>query len=154
MTSSRAVAVAFLFGLLIGWFVVLAANALGALSPQVPWSAPIALLLAAGLVGILAYGTHQRIQVRRSFVEPHRAVSMLVLGKTAALAGALVAGGYLAFGLMFVGRWEADIPRERVIRSAVSVVSGIAMTVAGLLLERACKVPKSEDDEESDSPHR
>ena len=43
---------------------------------------------------------------------------------------------------------DADVPRERVIRSAVAVVAGVALTVAGLLLERACKVPRTDDDED------
>ena len=85
-------------------------------------------------------------------MDPQRAVAFLVLGKASALGGALVAGGYLAYGLMFITRYAADAPRDRVIKSAVAVVAGIAMCIAGLLLERACKVPKGEDsDDEEDS---
>ena len=70
--------------------------------------------------------------MRREPVDPQRAVAFLVLGKASALAGALVAGGYLGFGLMFLGRLDAATPRERVIRSAVAVVAGLALMVAGL----------------------
>ena len=118
------------------------ANAFDLIPPEVPWTAPIGLILAAALVGALAYLTHQRIQVRRERIEPSRAVAFLVLGKASALAGALVAGGYFGFALMFLGRLDADAPRERVIRSAVAIVAGIALCIAGLLLERACKVPR------------
>jgi Protein of unknown function (DUF3180) len=146
-TPPLALVVAALFGGLSAWLIVTTANAFGWIPPQVPWTAPIALFLAAGLVGALAYSTHQQIHVRRSYIDPHRAVAFLVLGKASALTGALVAGGYLGFGLMFLSRFDAETPRERVIRSAVSVVGGIALGVAGLLLERACKVPPTDSEE-------
>ena len=88
-------------------------------------------------------------------MEPSRAVALLVLGKASALAGALVAGGYFAYALMFLTRLDAAAPRDRVIRSAVAVVAGLALCGVGLLLERACRVPggRSDDDEdESDTP--
>jgi hypothetical protein len=145
-TPPVALATAALTGAGCGWLIVVIANSFGLIPPRIPWTAPIALFVVAGLVGVLAYTTHQRIQVRRERVEPDRAVAFLVLGKASALAGALVAGGYLAYGLMFVTRFAADAPRDRVIKSAVAVVAGIAMCVAGLLLEHACKVPKDDED--------
>lgn len=147
LTPLRALAVGALFGALGGLVVVVGASALALDSPQVPWTAPIALVLITALVAGLAYSTHQRIHVRRERMLPERAVAFLVLGKASALGGAVVAGGYLAFALMFVGRLEAEAPRERVIRSGVAVVAGILLAIAGLLLERACKVPGLDDDE-------
>ena len=148
ITPPRALAVAAMFGALAGWLVVAAANSFDLVAPQVPWTAPVALFLIAALVGVIAYATHQRIHVRRERIEPQRAVAFLVLGKASALAGALVAGGYLTYALMFITRLDAVAPRDRVIKSAVAAVAGIALAVAGLLLERACRVPKSDDDEE------
>jgi hypothetical protein len=155
LTPFRALVVAALFGGLAGWLLVVTANALDLTAPEVPWTAPIGLILVTALVGALAYTTYQRIQVRRERMEPSRAVALLVLGKASALAGAVVAGGYLAYGLLFLSRWDAAGPRERVIRSAVAVLAGLALCGAGLLLERACKVPRKDEDEdepESDTP--
>ena len=149
-TPPRALAVAALFGALTGWLLVAASNSFDLTPPQVPWTAPIGLILIVGLVGILAYATHARIQVRRERMDPQRAVAFLVLGKASALAGALVAGGYLAYALMFITRLDAEAPRDRVIRSAVAVVAGIGLAIAGLLLERACKVPGGEDENEAE----
>ena len=95
----------------------------------------------------LARSTHQQIQVRRERMEPQRAVAFLVLGKASALGGALVAGGYLGYALSFVGSFQAEGPRERVVRSLVAVAGGVGLGVAGLLLERACRVPVDEDAE-------
>lgn len=150
LTPFRALVVAALFGGLAGWLLVVIANAFDLIPPEVPWTAPIGLILVAALVGALAYATHQRIQVRHERMEPQRAVAFLVLGKASALAGALVAGGYFGFALMFLTRLDAAAPRDRVIRSAVAIVAGVALCIMGLLLERACKVP-SEPDEDADA---
>ena len=152
LTPLRALVVAAVFGGLAGWLVVVVTSALGAVVPRIPWTAPIGLAVFAALVGMLAYNTHQRIQVRRERMEPSRAVAFLVLGKASALAGALVAGGYLGFAVMFLTRLDAASPRDRVIRSAVAVVAGVALCVAGLRLERACKVPGSDDEDDDLSP--
>ncbi len=139
-----------MFGALAGWLIVITANALDIIPPSVPWTAPAGLVLVAALVGGLAYSTHQRIHVRHERIEPQRAVAFLVLGKASALAGAVVAGGYLAYGLMFITRLDAAGPRDRVIRSALAVLAGIALMITGLLLERACKVPGEPDDSSDD----
>jgi uncharacterized protein DUF3180 len=155
LTPLRALVVAALFGGLAAWLLVVVLNAFDLTPPEVPWTAPIGLVVVAALVGGLAYTTHQRIQVRRERMEPSRAVGLLVLGKASALAGALVAGGYLAYALMFVARLDAVAPRDRVIRSAVAVLACLALCGVGLLLERACRVPggRSDDDEnDSDTP--
>jgi hypothetical protein len=148
ITPPRALAVAALFGALAGWLVVAATNSFDLVAPQVPWTAPVGLFLIAALVGVIAYSTHQRIHVRRQRIEPQRAVAFLVLGKASALAGALVAGGYLTYALMFITRLDAVAPRDRVIKSIVAAVAGVVLAIAGLLLERACRVPKSDDDDE------
>jgi H+/Cl- antiporter ClcA len=150
LTPFRALVVAALFGGLAGWLLVVTANAFDLIPPEVPWTAPIGLILVAALVGAIAYATHQKIQVRRERMDPQRAVAFLVLGKASALAGALVAGGYFGFALMFLTRLDAAAPRDRVVRSAVAIVAGVALCVMGLLLERACKVP-SEPDEDADA---
>jgi ABC-type Fe3+-siderophore transport system permease subunit len=146
-TPRRALVVAALFGGLAGWLLAVTTEALDVVPPSIPWSAPIGLFVVGALVGAIAWSTHQQIQVRRQRMEPQRAVAFLVLGKASALGGALVAGGYLGYALSFVGRFEADGPRERVIRSLVAMVGGIGLGVAGLLLERACRVPYDEDAE-------
>lgn len=150
-TSLRALAVAAIFGALSGWLIVAASNSFDLVPPQVPWTAPVGVLLIAGLVGVFAYTTHTRIQVRKERMDPQRAVAFLVLGKASALAGALIAGGYLGYALMFVTRIDADAPRDRVIRSAIAVVAGVGLAVAGLLLERACRVPGPGPEEEGEA---
>lgn len=146
-TPRRALVVAALFGGLAGWLLAVTTAALDVVPPSIPWSAPVGLIIVAALVGALAWSTHQQLQVRRERMEASRAVAFLVLGKASALGGALVAGGYLGYALSFVARFDAEGPRERVIRSLVAIVGGLGLTVAGLLLERACRVPQDDDEE-------
>jgi hypothetical protein len=78
-------------------------------------------------------------------MDPRRAVNLLLLAKAAALAGAVFAGGYLGFALHFVDSMDVDLPRERVIRAVSAAVASGALVISGLLLERACRVPRDED---------
>lgn len=144
-TAAGTLAIAVIFGALGGWLVVIVAEALDLVAPVVPWTAPLAVLGIAAGVGMLAYTTHQRVQVDHAGMEPQRAVAFLVLGKASALAGALVAGGYLSYAVQFLARLDAVGPRDRVLRSAITVGAGIGLCIAGLLLERACKVPSDAD---------
>ena len=152
-TPPLAIFVAALFGGLTAWLIVVVARALGTSPPLVPWTAPVAVILIGLGVGVLAWQTYQRIHRLRLRMDPQRAVSFLVLGKASALGGGLVGGGYLVYALMFLARIDGESPRERVILSLIAVVGGAGLTVAGLLLERACKVPKGKDPE-TDSEQR
>lgn len=154
LTPPRALIVAGLFGGLVGWVIGATAEAFDLVAPPVPWTAPVGLALIVALVGALAYSTRQRIQVRRQWMEPQRVVAFLVLGKASALAGALVSGVYFGFALRYLTRLDAPGPRERVIASAVCVVAGLGLSAVGMLLERACKVPRDTDadDPRSDTP--
>lgn len=137
-----------LAGGIAGWSVAKLAQVFDSTPPQIPWSAPLALVLAAAFVGYLAYLTNQQLQVRRVRIPANRAVAMLVLGKSAAMGGVAVAVGYLGFALNFVARLDVEAPRERVVRSVVAILGGSLLCVGGLLLERSCRV--SEDDVDGD----
>ena len=86
LTPLRALVVAALFGGLAGWLLVVIANAFDLTPPEVPWTAPIGLVLVAARVGALAYTTHQRIQVRRERIDPSRAVGLLTAAAAAVSA--------------------------------------------------------------------
>ena len=50
--------------------------------------------------------------------QPHQAVNRLVLAKACALAGALVAGGYLGYALSWVGLTDAELAQQRMVHAA------------------------------------
>jgi lysylphosphatidylglycerol synthetase-like protein (DUF2156 family) len=113
----------------------------------------VTLLAAAAVVVCIAYLLHQRLQVNRTRIDPRQAVAWLALGKAGALVGALMAGGYAGFAIRFLTQLEFDASRDRVIRSAVAIVGGIALTIAALRIERACEVPGGDDEGDDDDDH-
>lgn len=116
-------------------------------APRVEWPAVAALALIAGLLAVLARTTYKTVQRDRRRMHAQRAVNLLLLAKSSALAGAIVTGGYLGFGLNFVDQLEAVLPRERVIRSLIAAAIGVLIVLSALLLERACRVPPDPDEQ-------
>ena len=134
-----------LAGLVIGRLVRPVVTELDGTAPQVGWVQAGALYLVAAILGATAWVTHRTLQVRRERLRPHEAVNRLVLAKACALAGALVAGGYLGYALSWMGA-SAELSGERIVLSLVAA-GGAALTVVGsLFLERACRVSGGEDE--------
>jgi hypothetical protein len=108
---------------------------------------PLALLLV--LVGATALLLGLRVKrwvARGELLDGPGATRTLVLGQTAALAGAAV-GGYLTASLALAAmRLEAPDPRAVAISSAICLLAAIAMAVAGMITQWCCKVPPEDDD--------
>jgi hypothetical protein len=139
------VAIAVLGGA-VGWTVVVAVESGGGVAPMVSWLTPVAWGFLAALLFVAARNTHQRVQVRRERVEPSRAVFLLLLGKASAFVGAFCAGVYAGFALSFLDASGSPGPRDRVITAGTAAVVSVLVVVAGLLLERACRIPEDPED--------
>ena len=118
---------------------------LGAVPPLVSMPQPLALLLLAAILGYVAWVTHRAVHVRRERLDAHQAVNRFVLGRASALVGALIGGGYVGYALTWIGD-PAELADERLIRSLVAAAFAVLAMVAGILLERACRV-RGDDDE-------
>lgn len=129
-----------LAGLVVGWAVRPVSVRAGAVAPPVGWLPVLALVLVACIIGAVAWSTHRSLRVRGERMAPHRAVNRLVLAKACALTGAMVAGGYLGYALNWVQMIDTELGAQRVARSIVAGVAGVAIVVGSLLLERACRV--------------
>jgi hypothetical protein len=140
-TSPGAVTAWGVAGLVGGWLLHPVSEAWRGQALLVQWVQPAALLLLAVTVGVTAWHTERTVQVRHERLEPHQAVNRLVLGRASALVGALVAGGYAGYAVSWIGS-EAELAGDRMLRSAVAALAGVLVVVAGLLLERACRVRK------------
>jgi hypothetical protein len=147
-TPATTLAAAAVVGFVCGAAVRPLVERAGGIVPIVPWSAVVTLGFLAAVLGGLALGTHRTLHVRHERIEPSRAVALLVLAKASAIAGALVAGAYLGFGLSFLSSFEVALPRQRVVRSGFATLAAAAVVVTALLLERACRVPTDPDDEQ------
>jgi Protein of unknown function (DUF3180) len=119
---------------------------------ELPWL-PIAVSAAlAVLEGFLAYTTRARIERRpgREPVEPLAVARFVVLAKASSLTGALFAGfyaGLLIWLLVEQARsGAADARTSDLPTAAAGVIGALALTAAALWLERACRVPPSDED--------
>jgi len=142
--SGGALTVWAVIGLVGGWLLHRVAESWSGTAPVVTWLQPLALLLVALIIGGTAWGTWRSNQGRTARLEPHRAVNRLVLGRACALVGALIAGGYAGYAVSWLGISGDPLAGQRVLRSAIAALLGVAICVAGVLLERACRV--REDD--------
>jgi hypothetical protein len=81
---------------------------------------------------------------------PIRAARTLVLGQAAALTGAALTGWYAAIVLVLLPNVDIAPERQRIWPFAVHAVVALGLAVAGMLVQRWCRVrPGPEDDEES-----
>lgn len=143
-TSSTSLAVAAAIGLVGGGLVRPVAVAMDGTGPIVTWVQALALVFVACFVGALAWDTRRTLHVRRERLEPHRAVNRLVLARACALAGALVAAGYAAYAVTWIGD-PSELAGQRVVRSGVAAAGGVGIVISSLLLERACRLPSRGD---------
>ncbi|GAA1504063.1 DUF3180 domain-containing protein [Nocardioides humi] len=126
-------------GLVAGWAVQPLCDRLGVVPPLVSAPQPLALLLLAAILGYVAWVTHRAVHVRRERLEAHQAVNRLVLARASVLVAALVTGGYVGYALSWIGD-PAELADERMARSFAAAACALAAVVAGLFLERACRV--------------
>ena len=145
-TSRRLLVAIVVLGAAIGWTLVKAIESGGGVAPTVSWLTLVAWSFLAALLFVAARNTHQRIQVRRERIEPSRAVFLLLLGKASAFVGALCAGVYAGFALSFLEAMGSSGPRNRVIMAGAAAVVSVLVVTAGLLLERACRIPDDPED--------
>ena len=133
-------------GLVAGWLLRPVVVRLGGTAPVVSWGQVFALFFVAAVLFATAWSTWRLLQAdRRGWIEPHRAVNRLVLAKSCALVGALVAGGYAGYAVSWIGL-EAELAGQRILRSLLAGLAGLLMCLGSLLLERACRVRKGDDE--------
>jgi hypothetical protein len=145
-TRARYLAAAFALGGGLGYLLVPLTERLNGSAPTVAWRSVGVLAVIAAVLLAQAYTTHRTVHRERARLAAHRAVNLLMLAKASALTGALVAGGYTGFAVQFLDRLDVDLPRERVIASFGAAAASVAIVIAALLLERACRVPRDPED--------
>jgi hypothetical protein len=145
-TRVRALVALFFVGGVLGYAFVRIWIAVHGYAPQIQWTSVVVLLAAAALILGLANSTYRTLHRERRWIDPGRAVRFLLLAKASALVGAIVAGGYLGFAVNFDYQLDVHLPQERVIRSVCASLAAVLLVLGGLLLERACRVPKGPDE--------
>lgn len=114
--------------------------------PVVGWMSPVVLIFLSG--AILAAGLPiKRLQEGRPGPRPVgmlRAARTVVLAQASALTGAAVVGWYAAQGAVLLG--DADIPtvRDRLWPVIATVLAGLLLSIAGLVVQRWCRIDDSD----------
>lgn len=116
--------------------------------PRLTWLPVVTVAALAALEAYSAYSTKARIDRRpgREPIDPLLVARLVVLAKASSLAAAIFAGMYggATVWLLIERRlaWAAaDLPV-----AASGLVASLALLVAALLLERACRVPRPPDE--------
>lgn len=130
-------------GLVGGWLAHPVSERVNGVALQVTWLPALALLFVAALLFALAWSTARAMRGQRERPAPHQMVNRFVAGRASALAGSLFAGAYVGFALSWIGVAAEGGP-DRMIRSGAAALAAVAMAVAGVLLERACRTGSGE----------
>lgn len=83
---------------------------------------------------------------RDRVINPLRAARTVALAKAAAMAGAVLAGGWSAFVVLALPLLAVQAQAERALLSGLVVLTSLGLTVAGLVAERWCMIPPDDDD--------
>lgn len=129
-------------GAVLGFAIRPVSIALDVAEPLIPvWSA-IALWLLALAITLTWWLTRRSlVQHRGRELEGFQAVNRLVLGKSSALVGAFLAGGYVGFAIAHVGVESTTYAHQRLLLGVICALAAALLLVSGVLLERACRVP-------------
>ncbi len=142
-------------GTLVALLVGVAALAWGALQittnrggmlPVLTWTAPSGIAMLALAVLLTALALRSRLSRPEKRPHPLAMARLAVLGKANAHAGPLVGGLYAGYLLVLLPGLDIEPRRDRAVLCLVALVASLALSGAGLLLERLCRVPPSDAD--------
>lgn len=111
--------------------------------PSLPWSLPAAIALVAAGVLAAAFGLRGRLTGRRGAkpVDPLHAARMAVLAKACSHGGAVLAGVYAGLAGWVLPDLAPSARRVQFVMAVFSAAASVLLVVAGLVLERICRLP-------------
>lgn len=136
--------------LVLAWLIMRWVEASRGAIPDPGWVGAAAMLFLGG--GVLVAGWQVRT-FRDGAPSPSmtalRAARTLVLGQAAALTGAALTGWYAAIVLVLLPDADVESQRGRIWPFALHVVLAVALAIAGMVVQRWCRVrPRDEGDED------
>ena len=138
----------------LGWTGVRVAVSVSGSLPEVPLTAPVALVFLAAVLaggGLVMRRRVQQWQPGRERINPDLAVRLLILAKASALAGSAVAGGYLGAAVAYAADLDVPFRRSSTWWCLGSAAVAVLVVVTALWLERECRTPPI-DGHQDESP--
>ena len=134
----------------VTWGALRIEESRGTVPPPLPWAAPfgIALLGIGVLVSAIALRRRLRGTPGTRPPQPIGVARMAVLGKASSHVGSLLGGVYGGYAVLLVPSLDIDARRERAIVAVIALLAALLLVVAGLLLERTCRVEPPRGDRE------
>lgn len=140
--------IAALVGLVFGTILFKSDEMTGLSLIGAPWFVSFVLVLLGVVVLALALQVHQYATTdpakRKSWIDPTKAVYTLVLCKALGIAGAGLAGWYLAQLLLCLTHWGVPYYQSVIIQCVVTTLICIADMVVGIVGEWLCQLPPDE----------
>lgn len=133
------------------WIVVTVAYAA---LPELPWTAPITLVVVAVVELVLARGVRARIDRRPGapMLSPLVIARYVVLAKASAYAAAVAAGAFGGLLAYLLTNLTGPSQRGDAWVSGGTTLAACGLAAAALLLEHACRVPPSDDEPTAPAP--
>ena len=115
-----------------------------------PWTAVPALLLLA--IGEFGFGRNlgPRLHGRPGAkpIHPLAVPRVVALAKASSAAGAAIGGLALGFLIYTIPSLSRPVPGHDALAAAATMLAAIALVLAALYLERACRAPEPPEDED------
>ncbi|MGA4668914.1 DUF3180 family protein [Propionibacteriaceae bacterium Y1923] len=150
LAGPRLVLSALVLGVAFGALAVSLFRLVQAPLPVTPWTMSLLLVLLGGAAALGSVWLRRRLDDPAGPPDFEVPVAALVLGRSMLVTGLLLAGGHVAYAASQLGRLEVALYRERAIAGTAAVVAAAVFALGGYLLERACHVEPTDDDQSAD----
>jgi hypothetical protein len=137
----------------VSWSALRLLEATGGVPLPLPWTALAGMLVLAAAVLVAGWPVRRWTRGDRTRrLDALRAARTLVLARASSYSGSALVGFYAAQVLLVLPDLDVEARRERLLVAGLAVLCALVMVVAGLVVERWCTLPPSEDEEDQPSP--
>jgi hypothetical protein len=133
---------------IVAWSVLRLLESSGGVPLPLPWTALGGMLVIALAVLVAGWPVRRwTVGDRSRRLDALRAARTLVLARASAYSGAALVGFYVAQGLVVLPDVDVEPRQERLLLAGLATGCALVMVVAGLVVERWCRLPPPEDDD-------